>query len=78
MYIHTYITVNLFHQCQLSMTFLHSGVDYDLKSKYYVLEIKTFGLGSTIGDVFSEICSNIALCVTSGNGGCWNVGPNIF
>ena len=33
-----------------------------------ILEIKTFGIGSTIQDVFSEIGSNIA-CVTSGNGG---------
>jgi hypothetical protein len=30
----------------------------------------------TIGDVFSEICSNIALFVTSGNGGNWVVGLN--
>ena len=36
---------------------------------YTALEIKTFGLGSTIGDIFSEILSNIALCVTSGNEG---------
>ena len=39
----------------------------------YILEIKTFGLGSTIRDVFSEICSNIAH-VTSGNGGHWDIG----
>ena len=49
-----------------------------LLGRIYSIEIENFGLGSTIGDVFSEICSNIALCVTSGNGGCWNVGPNIF
>ena len=42
------------------------------------LEIKTFGLGSTIGDVFSEICSDIVSCVTSGNGDCWDIGLNIF
>ena len=41
-----------------------------LNSKYLEIEIKTFGLGSTIGDVFSELCYNlIVLGVTSGNGG---------
>ena len=32
-----------------------------LNSKYLELEIKTFGLGSTIGDVFSEVRNNIVL-----------------
>ena len=49
-----------------------------LNSKYLEIEIKTFGLASTIGDVFAEIHGNIALCVTSGNVGHWDVGLNIF
>ena len=40
-----------------SLTFYHTSLQ----------EIKTFGLGSTTGDVFFEICSNIELCVTSIN-----------
>ena len=40
------------------------------------VEINTFSLGSTNGDVFSEIYNNIALCMTSGNGGSWDVGLN--
>ena len=40
-----------------------------LNSKYSEIEIKTFCLGSTIGDFFSEVHNNIVLCVTSGNGG---------
>ena len=42
-----------------------------------MLEIKTFSLVSTIGDVFSEIHSSIALWVVSGNGGHWDVDLNI-
>ena len=38
------------------------------------LEIKTFGLGYAIGDVFSEI----ALCVTSSNGGHWDVHLRVY
>ena len=45
--------------------------------QFIILEIKTFSLVSTIGDVFSEIHSSIALLVTSGNGGHWDVGLNI-
>ena len=43
---------------------------------YPKLEIKTFGLESTIGDVFSVIHGNILLCVT--NGGHRDVGLNTF
>jgi hypothetical protein len=39
-----------------------------------LLEIKTFGIGYTIGDVVSEICSITALCVTSDH---WDVGLNL-
>ena len=46
--------------------------------KNILLEIKTFGLESTIGDVFSEIHGNIVLCGTYGNGGHWDVDLNIF
>ena len=49
-----------------------------IQNNKYVLEIKTKGLGSTIGDVFSKICSNITLCVTSGNGGCCDIGLNLL
>ena len=38
-----------------------------------LLEIKTFGLVSTIGDVFSEIHKNIALWEISGDWGCWDI-----
>ena len=47
--------------------------DIILHSFLSILEIKTFGLGSTIRDVSSEICSNIAY-VTSGNGAHWDIG----
>ena len=40
-----------------------------LNSKYLEIQIKTFGLGSTIVDVFSEVRNNIVLGMTSGNGG---------
>ena len=37
------------------------------------LEIKTFGLGSTIGDSFLRFA--VVLCVTSGNVGLWDIAP---
>ena len=41
-----------------------------------MLEIKTFGPGSAIGDVFSAICSSIAINVKSGKLVILEIGTN--
>ena len=70
----------VFKECANSGEVVSQDLSYSVSTMYFSrsLEIKTSGLESTIGDILIKIHGNIALCMTSGNGGHWDVCLNLF